>query len=194
MIIDAREKNCPIPVIMAKKQIEKSDKGFSILIDGKIQYDNLKKLAGANLREINMKKHDNYIEALFSDKKGTYDKPQVSISEKNSWAVFFNKEILGNGSNELGKNLAKMAIFTLSQSDKIPDYILFMNGGVKLLCGDNTQIIDSVNDLISRGCKVLVCGTCLDYFGLKESLGAGEISNMYDIISAMQNVTKVITM
>ena len=108
--------------------------------------------------------------------------------------VFFNKEGLGNGDAELGMNLAKMAIFTLSESENIPTYVLFMNGGVKLTTGVEPQIIENLNTLIEKGTKVLVCGTCLNFFGIKEDCKVGTVSNMYDILGAMQEVSKVITL
>ena len=87
-----------------------------------------------------------------------------------------------------------MAIFTLSESENIPAYILFMNGGVQLTTGVEPQIIDDLNTLIEKGTKVLVCGTCLNYFGVKEDCKVGTVSNMYDILGAMQSVEKVITL
>ena len=35
--------------------------------------------------------------------------------------------------------------------------------------------------LEESGTEVLVCGTCLDYYGLKEALKAGTVSNIYEI-------------
>ena len=69
-----------------------------------------------------------------------------------------------------------------------------MNSGVKLVAGDEQQIIDSVNKLIEKGTEVLVCGTCLDFYGLKEQLKVGEVSNMYDILGRMQEAAKTITL
>ena len=69
-----------------------------------------------------------------------------------------------------------------------------MNSGVKLVAGDEQQIIDSVNKLIEKGTEVLVCGTCLDFYGLKEQLKVGEVSNMYDILRRMQEAAKTITL
>ena len=69
-----------------------------------------------------------------------------------------------------------------------------MNSGVKLVAGDEQQIIDSVNKLIKKGTEVLVCGTCLDFYGLKEQLKVGEVSNMYDILGRMQEAAKTITL
>ena len=38
---------------------------------------------------------------------------------------------------------------------------------------------------LRTGVKILVCGTCLDYYKLKDNLKIGEISNMYDITEKM---------
>ena len=39
-----------------------------------------------------------------------------------------------------------------------------------------------------------MCGTCLDFYGVKDKLAAGEVSNMYDILGRMQEAAKVITL
>ena len=85
-----------------------------------------------------------------------------------------------------------MAIFTLSESENIPSYVLFMNEGVKLVTGVEPQIVENLNTLIEKGAKVLVCGTCLNFYGLTDELKVGTVSNMYDILGAMQEVSKVI--
>ena len=86
-----------------------------------------------------------------------------------------------------------MAIFTLSESDQLPDYMLFMNEGVKLVAGNcEQQIVDNLNSMMEKGTKVLVCGTCLNFYGIKDDLKVGTVSNMYDILGAMQTVGKVI--
>ena len=91
-------------------------------------------------------------------------------------------------------NLAKMAIFTLSESENIPSYVLFMNGGVKLTTGVEPQIVENLNTLIEKGTQVLVCGTCLNFYDIKDDCQVGTVSNMYDILGAMQSVSKVITL
>ena len=59
---------------------------------------------------------------------------------------------------------------------------------VKSVTGDN----EAINTLIEKGTKVLVCGTCLNFYGIKDDLKVGTVSNMYDILGAMQEVSKVI--
>ena len=110
------------------------------------------------------------------------------------YAVFVSRDCVGDGDAELGRSLMKMALYTLSESDDVPASLLFMNAGVKLVAGGEAQIAESVRALQEKGTEVLVCGTCLDYYGLTERLEAGEVSNMYDILGRMQEAAKVVTL
>ena len=44
----------------------------------------------------------------------------------------------------------------------------------------------------SQGIEVLACGTCLDYYGLKDQLAVGEISNMYTIAETMLGAGRIV--
>lgn len=68
-----------------------------------------------------------------------------------------------------------------------------MNAGVKLPAGDE-QVVEHLKVLMEKGVEVLVCGTCLNFYGIADRLGAGTVSNMYDILSQMQAASKVITL
>ena len=87
----------------------------------------------------------------------------------------------------------KMFFYTLSESDDIPKYLLFMNDGVKVPT-NNEQAIEHLKELENRGVEILVCGACLNFYNLEEKLEVGKISNMYDITNAMKATDKVITL
>ena len=87
-----------------------------------------------------------------------------------------------------------MALYTLAQGDSVPAHVLFMNDGVKLPAGEEPQVIENIQTLMDKGSIVLVCGTCLNYYGLAERLKIGTVSNMYDILSTMQRADKVISL
>ena len=100
------------------------------------------------------------------------------------------KERLGSDM-ELGKILMKSFIFALTKQDAFPETIIFYNEGVKV----TTQESDTVNDLLfleSEGVEIVNCGTCLDFFKLKDDLKVGSITNMYDIVERMEKAEKVI--
>ena len=189
MRIDASGKQCPIPVIMAKKELEAGAQDVEIVVDGQTQVDNLARLGDALGRAAESEAFGDKFLVKFANGE---TKVGTNVSVADTYAVFFNTNAIGTNNSELGGNLAKMAIFTLSESDRVPSYVLFMNEGVKLVTGVEPQIVENINTLIEKGTKVLVCGTCLNFYGLKDELKVGTVSNMYDILGAMQEVSKVI--
>ena len=93
------------------------------------------------------------------------------------------EEIIGAGNDELGKSLMKMFIYTISEGEDLPKSILFMNGGVKVPTL-NDQAIEHLKVLQDKGVELLICGACLNFYGLEEKLEVGKISNMYDITNS----------
>jgi hypothetical protein len=45
--------------------------------------------------------------------------------------------------------------------------------------------VPDLQTLSARGVRLLLCGTCLNYFDLKEAVAVGEISNIYAITETM---------
>ena len=198
--LDAMGLQCPQPLMMAKKELEAGESELAISVSNDAAVNNLKHLGARMNKEVTVTEIEGGWKVVFT---GEGEVPAIDDSEiscnmadeaKKSYAVFVGKDHVGEGDQQLGYNLMKMAIYTLSESGDAPDYLLFMNGGVKLVAGEEQQIIDSVSSLIAQGSEVLVCGTCLDYYGLKEDLKVGEVSNMYDILGRMQAADKVITL
>ena len=92
------------------------------------------------------------------------------------------------------KSFFATLIYKVSEGEQVPASVLFMNGGVRLVAGEETPVVESVRKLQERGSEVLVCGTCLDFYGIKGELLVGDVSNMYDILERMHEAAKVITL
>jgi len=195
MQIDARGKACPMPVIMAKKEIDGGCKELTVLVDNKTAVENLTRLGNsAGMQVTSGENTEGLFVRLSGDGKFT-EEPVIECPTTGSgYAVFIGKDTIGSGDPVLGYNLMKMALYTLAQGDSIPAHILFMNDGVKLPAGEEQQVIDSLMTLVEKGSVVLVCGTCLNFYGIADRLKVGIVSNMYDILSAMQHADKVITL
>ena len=193
--IDAKGKNCPMPVIMAKKEIDAGVKFFEIEVDNKIAVENLKKLANSQGFTTTIEENNGNFKVNFSNGCEECEEVLAKVEGKKplgNWTIFVNKEIIGAGNDELGKSLMKMFIYTISEGEDLPKSILFMNGGVKVPTL-NEQAIEHLKVLEDKGIELLVCGACLNFYGLEEKLEVGKISNMYDITNAMKEVSKVIT-
>ena len=70
--------------------------------------------------------------------------------------------------------------------------MLFYNTGVKLAASD-AETAGDIKVLEDKGVKILVCGTCVNYFNLGGKLAAGTVSNMYDILNAMNTAGRIVT-
>ncbi len=55
-------------------------------------------------------------------------------------------------------------------------------------------MLEDLRALEAQGVEVLVCGTCLGYFEIKDQLGVGQVSNMYDIAETMLGASKVVNL
>ena len=195
MQIDARGKACPQPVILAKKEIDGGCRDLTVLVDNKTAVENLTRLGNSAGMTVTTGETAQGLFIRLTGEGKIVEEPVIACpTTGNGYAVFIGKDVVGAGDRELGYNLMKMALYTLAQGDSVPAHVLFMNDGVKLPAGEEQQVIDSLMTLIQKGSLVLVCGTCLNYYGIADRLKAGTVSNMYDIMSAMQRADKVITL
>ena len=70
--------------------------------------------------------------------------------------------------------------------------LVFLNSGVKLTI-EGAESLPLIQELAGQGVSVLVCGTCLNHFGLLEQKKVGETTNMLDIVTSLQVADKVIS-
>ena len=198
--IDARGLPCPQPVIKTKDAFEKA-KGNSLLVivstgESRDNVIRFLKHSGAEIDRTEEKSGDFYIytKEIQSTRAADISQEEYVCSPQQSagTTVFINKDRIGHGSDELGHNLIKAFIATIKDLSVQPRTICFMNSGVKLTV-NGTDTVTYLKDLEEKGVELLVCGTCLNYFNIKEQLGAGKISNMYDISETMLKSSKVIT-
>lgn len=94
---------------------------------------------------------------------------------------FIISETIGRGNDELGAILMRSFIKNLASAETAPHALVFMNGGVKLTCEDS-ELADDIKAVEARGTAVWSCGTCLDYYNLKDKLKAGQVGGMAQFI------------
>jgi len=195
-IIDAIGKACPMPVVMTKNEIDQGTVNIITLVDNEIATENLKRLAVSTGFLTQVTKDKDIYRVSFSKEYDPGDEVQTEAKQvidrsATDYVIFIGKETIGEGDNELGKNLMRMFLYTLSEMIELPTHLLFMNGGVKLPTLDE-QAVKSLQTLKDKGVTVLVCGACLNFYGLTEELKVGSVSNMYEITDKMRLAGKVI--
>ena len=196
-LVDAKGKPCPTPVIMAKKAMAEGHDTFTVLVDNPTAVENLKRLADNQGFAVAVREEGGTYALDFSKGEGcsaceeAINAPLPAAG--GDWAVFVGRDIIGDGDRELGTNLMRMFFYTLAQEEDKPGAVLFMNAGVKLPTLDE-QVAHHLKVLSDAGTEILVCGTCLNFYGLTDQLKVGAVSNMYDIVTRMQKAVKVISL
>lgn len=99
---------------------------------------------------------------------------------------------LGKGDAELGQLLMKNYLYAVYDGGELPDKIIFINKGV-LLASSSSPAVKTLKELEEKGVEILCCGTCVDYYNLKDDLTVGEITNIYHIRDMLDRADKVIS-
>lgn len=198
-IVDARGKICPMPLIMTKKALNslKADELLEIHIDNETSVSNVKRFLDDHNIKVSIEKHEKDYKMLVTktgnipEQTKAEDYCELPKAGKNGYIIAFQKDMLGQGPEELGKLLIKGFINTLPELEQMPETLVFMNSGIFLALKDS-PVNESLKKMEAAGVSILVCGTCLDYFDKKQELGAGVISNMYDILDKLSAASKVL--
>jgi len=197
--VDAQGKMCPMPLIMTKKALSEisENETLEILIDNETSVKNVSRFLEEHNMSISAEKQGKVFRLKVS-KTGVI--PEETQAENycdtpnpvsSDYVIAIQKNKLGQGNDELGELLIKGFINTLPEIENKPETLVFLNSGI-FLALKGSPVFDSLSRLEKEGTKILVCGTCLDYYKKKEELGVGIVSNMYDILNILSNAAKVL--
>lgn len=179
--LDCRGLACPLPVIETKKALAGAGDTLEVLVDNQTAKENVIKFATAQQCGVNVENEgDN-----FSIKITKPAAAKVPARQQGGRIWIITQDTLGNGSKELGAVLMKSFFYTLTEQEP-PEKLLFINSGVMLTLVDS-PVLGHIKTLAEAGADVLSCGTCLDYYAVKDQLAAGGVTNMYAIVEAMSS-------
>ena len=122
------------------------------------------------------------------------EKEEISCTpdtKKKGMVVVLSANVMGTGEEKLGKALMKAFVFALTRQDVLPETILCYNTGAYLTC-EGADTLEDLKSLEAEGVNIMTCGTCLDFYGMKEKLALGSVTNMYEIVETMENAGKLI--
>ena len=184
--IDCRGMACPQPVITTKQALDQLKEGdLIVIVDNPSSSENVERFARSQGCSVTMeKKEEDYYVHI---QKGE-DKDEKEVAGKQGKdrkiVVYINSDLLGGGDEALGSFLMKAFLKTLLDLEKIPDRLILINSGVRL-ASEGSQTLDTLRTCSEKGVEIVSCGTCLDFYKLRDKLGVGRVSNMFDILESM---------
>jgi len=95
----------------------------------------------------------------------------------NDYVVCIKSELMGEGDPELGRVLMETFVNNLGLQAQLPTHVLLYNGGVRLAM-KSSPVCASLTELEELGTRVMLCGTCIDHYGLHYDIAVGMITDM----------------
>lgn len=212
-VIDARGLECPKPLMITRAELMALQEGdiFEIWLDNETSCQNVCRM----LEQLGLSVEKTIRDGLqivcgevsprsFAPgiaSRGDFNEAQVEVCPTadqrlsqgfdSGYVVVLAQDTMGQGDDELGRILVQGALNALPEVQPSPAKILFYNSGVKLAC-EGSLVLSGLEKLAERGASLLVCGTCLSYFELKEKLKVGRISNMLEILECLAAAKKIL--
>ena len=192
--VDARGLACPQPVINTKKALEEIEEGIlTVIVDNVASRDNVRRFAesqGCTVK-VGEDNGDYYLDVAKGFACELESKP-LETKEDDNIVIYINSDVMGVGDEELGKTLMDAFLKTMVVADPQPRKLIFVNSAVKLAV-EGSEVVGYIKEMEKKGVEALSCGTCLNFYGIKEKLQVGVISNMYDIIESLMEADKVVS-
>jgi len=194
-IVDARGLPCPQPVILTRKALQESD-AVTMIVDNDTARQNVTRMAEKGGATVQVEEKDGTIHLHISG--GQVPQKEEVVCETapagGPLVLTVPSEFMGRGEHdELGHVLMRGFFHTLGEVQPLPQTIIFLNSGVKLVV-EGSPVLEDLQALRGRGVEILACGTCLAHYRLKEQIAAGEVSNMYTIAETMLGAGKVVSL
>ena len=200
VVVNAIGEQCPVPVVKATRALRQmTEPGvLEVHVDNEIAIQNLTRMAGGfHLTARSEKQGETHF--VFTAQVpvpvggAVAEEPELTCvpDVRGSFVVAVDTDVMGRGSDELGRTLLKGFLYAVSQLPVLPSAVLFYNGGARLTVEDSASLED-LRSMEAQGVEILTCGTCLNFYGLQDKLAVGDVTNMYSIVEKLSGAAKVI--
>jgi len=99
---------------------------------------------------------------------------------------------MGHADPALAHKLAGTYFDLLDLEERLPGRICFYAEGVMLAC-EGSPVLETLTALQARGVELIVCTTCLEFYGLMPQLRVGQAGNMKQIQAAQWDARQVLS-
>ena len=181
--LDARGQACPQPVILTRKAL--AEGGFDLLeviVDDASSRENVERFAAYANCTVEAVAEEGPVSRVLI-RPGAQPAPEARPApapEAPAATVLITSAGIGSGDEKLAALLMRGFLYTLTEGEITPARIILMNGGVRLAVEGSDALVN-LRRLADRGVEILACGTCLEFYQLKDALAVGRVSNMYEI-------------
>lgn len=201
--VDCKGLPCPQPLIATRKAMRENSVGteIEVCVDNETARGNLTQMLADFGVSISFETRDGlfigrFINPEVKEEAATLPAidnmacPTTGVTAQQP-TLLCATNVLGVGDDILGAILMKGFLSTLAEWTPRPKEILFLNAGVKL-CTKESGALDTLKALEASGVVLLICGTCVDFYKIREQIAVGTITNMQRISQSIAQTSKLV--
>ncbi len=213
-VLDCRNLQCPQPVIQLKRLLDAASPAhIEVLVDNEPALENVSRFLSSRGYSCSLVREgelwritaqhglEGHGSADATSGATALEKVQPlrreAAAEEQGGAmpekilVLLISPVFGSGDDGLGARLMKTFLATLPEMGESLWRVVMLNGGVTL-AAEESPVLEELRALEERGVGILVCGTCLEHFGLLAKKAVGQTTNMLDVVTSMQLADKTL--
>jgi len=194
--LDCRGLACPGPVLKTKELLDRGGvQRITVLVDNGAAGENVSRFLGRFGYRVEVSEGDGAFTVIGSRDEAPACEVFVpeEHSEEAKLLVLIGTRCMGTGDDVLGEKLMENFVGTLKEMGPALWRVVLVNGGVKLAV-EGSPCLEPLRELERNGVHLMVCGTCLNHFGLLEKKQVGDTTNMLDIVTSLQLADRVVSL
>jgi len=193
--VDAKGLACPQPVVLSKKALSEISEGeVMVYLDSDVAKENVMRMARNEGCSVAVnEKEEGVFEVLITrvpSKKTTEEKAPQPDTAEGEIVYLFDSDFIGTN-RELGKVLSNGFLNAIASLPNKKGSVVLISNGVRLST-KGSYALKQLSKLKDSGINILICGTCLDFFKIREKVKVGTVSNALEIMECMTSAAKVI--
>ncbi len=192
--VNAKGLACPQPVVLSMKALAEMESGKVIVsVDNEVARDNVKRMAEHEGCTVTVEGKGDGFELQITRVPPAKFSTELITDKKvvgETLVYLFESDFIGRN-RELGKILINGFLNTITSLPKRKSKIVLISNGVRLATA-GSYVLDTLLELKQSGFEILICGTCLDFFKIRDKVQVGTISNALEIMEALTNASKVV--
>lgn len=193
--VNARGLACPQPVVMTKNALSEIEKGEVVVtVDNEVARENVKRMAESEGFCVSIEEKGDETYSLHITKVGLEAVSVEPVTETQlihePLVYLFDSDFIGTN-RDLGKVLVNGFLNAIPSLPKRKSTIVLISNGVKLATS-GSYVLDTLKQFEQTGFTILICGTCLDFFKIREKVAVGTVSNALEIMETLTTAAKVV--
>ena len=200
-VLDTRGLPCPRPVVLTRDAIRAGASVLEVLVDDGAPRENVARMARSLGCTVDERTDGDGVFTIVvtnpggggvTSEDGTQEMVRRTMTQPRGCLIVLRRREMGGGDPALGYLLMRSFLTTLKDHHPLPERVILYNAGVHLAV-EGAETLPALAALAAAGVEIVSCGTCLDFYNVKEHLAVGRVTTMLEIVEFLDGASRIVS-